>query len=142
DDEPAPVFESLGQVFGPFNPSQLVEALPGAAPVADSLTCWGDGTLHFARVSEQALRAMCAKAAGGAQVARMLQIRSKHPEWDASEVLDQLKLSDKAREALDDLLTDDSSCHSLWIVCRSTDRSWYHLAVQDASAGGSIRAFD
>jgi hypothetical protein len=142
DDEPAPVFESLGQIFGPFHPSQLVEALPGAEPACDSLTCWGDGTLHFARASEQALRAMCAKAAGGAQVAHMLQIRAKHPDWDASEVLDQLKLSEKAREALDDLLTDDSSCHSLWIVCRSADRSWYHLAVQDASAGGSIRAFD
>ena len=65
---------------------------------------------------------------------RLLEVRSKRRNIDASDALDQLTLTDRAREALDELLVDESTCHSLWIISRSGRRSWYDLAVEDASA--------
>jgi hypothetical protein len=133
-DDPPPAFESFGQVFLHPPPAALIERPAAGLPPAAVLTCWGDGSIHFRRASSEALREVCARHANGAQVGRLLQIRSKRPDIEASEALDQLTLTDRAREALDDLLVDESACHSLWIISRSERRTWYDLAVEDASA--------
>ena len=116
DDDPPPVFETLGQVFGRTPPAALV-APRGASPAAASVvTCWGDGTLNFRRASDDAVRTVCARHMASAEVSRLLAMRAKKPDADASDLLDRLKLTEAGREALDELLTDDSACHSLWVV--------------------------
>jgi len=141
DEEPPPVFETLGQVFGHTPPNVLVN--PPGSSITCSLTCWGDGSLMLRRASRAALRAACSRTIGGAQIDRLVQIRGKHPDLEIPELLDQLKLTESARAALDDLLVDESTCHSLWIICRSAERSWYDLSVQDDSseAAGTPRVF-
>lgn len=134
-EDPPPAFESFGQVFLHAPASALIERSGTSQPPAAVLTCWGDGSLNFRRARVEALREACARHANGAQVGRLLEIRSKRPNIDASEALDQLTLTDRAREALDELLVDESACHSLWIISRSDRRSWYDLAVADGSAG-------
>jgi hypothetical protein len=138
-DDPPPAFESFGQVFLHTPPSALIERSgTGLAPAA-LFTCWGDGSINFRRASKEALREACARHANGAQVGRLLEIRSRRPDISAGDALDQLTLTDRAREALDELLVDESGCHSLWIISRSDRRSWYDLAVEDGSASDEGR---
>jgi hypothetical protein len=140
DDDPPPAFESLGQVFGRTPPEELAEPRGANAPPAAVVTCWGDGSLNFRRAPDAAVRAACGRHLAGGQAARLLQIRAKEPGLSASDALDRLKLSDKSREALDDVLADDSTCHSLWIVSHTAGRNWYDLAVADESGEGAARA--
>ena len=53
-------------------------------PPAAVLTCWGDGSIHFRRASTEALREVCVRHANGAQLGRLLQIRSKRPDIEAA----------------------------------------------------------
>jgi hypothetical protein len=132
---PPPVFEAFAQVFKPSPPAALIETAGSArASPASVLTCWGDGSLHFRRAPADAVREVCGRHTGGALANRLVQIRDKHPEADLASALDQIKLSEPAREALEELLTEESNCHSLWIITRSRDRSVYDLAVLDQSS--------
>ena len=131
------LFEAFGQVFVDARPPDLVETRGSAPAVTAALTCWGDGSLNFYRASPEAIRAVCAACLTSAEIGRLLDLRKKNPAADSSDLLDQLKLSEKARAAIDDLLVDDSSCRSLWIISRTTERNWYDLAVSDGSAGDS-----
>jgi hypothetical protein len=136
DDDPLPPFESFGQVFARATPRELIGPAGGRSPVpAAVLTCWGDGTLNFRRASAEAVREVAAPHAGAALANRLVQLRDKHPGLDAAAVLDQVKLSDTAREALEEVLVDESACFSLWIITRSADRTGYDLAVLDESSG-------
>jgi hypothetical protein len=134
------VFEALGQVFVGARPADLVEPRGTAPPVTAAVTCWGDGSLNFRRASPEAIRAVCAACLTSAEISRLLGLRTKNPTADSSNLLDQLKLNEKTRAAIEDLLVDDSSCRSLWIVSRSTERNWYDLAVSDGPAPDSSQS--
>jgi hypothetical protein len=135
DEEPPPVFESFAQVFRHSPPAALIEVAGSArASPASVLTCWGDGSLHFRRAPADAVREVSGRQTGGALANRLVQLRDKHPEADMASALDQIKLSEPAREALEELLTDESNCHSLWIITRSRDGNVYDLAVLDQSS--------
>ena len=51
-----------------------------------------------------------------------------------SELLDALALPAARREAVEDLLTSESACHSLWIISDSGDRNGYDLAITEGEA--------
>jgi type II secretory pathway component PulK len=127
DDEDAlpQVFESFEQVFGRVSPERLTG---NPSPVA-ALTCWGDGTLNLHRASPQALRAVLGPHLPAAQIAQLLALRAKDPTLDPGDLLDLMALPDDRRESIEDLLTDQSACRSLWIISDSLDRKWYDLAV-------------
>jgi hypothetical protein len=134
------VFEAFGQVFVGARPADLVEAHGSATAVTATLTCWGDGSLSFRRASPEAVRAVCAAYVSSAEISRLLDLRAKDQTAESSDLLDRLKLSEKSRDALDQLIVDDSSCRSLWIISRSAERNWYDLAVSDESAGDSSQS--
>ena len=127
DDEDAlpQVFESFEQVFGRVSPERLV----GSPSPTGALTCWGDGTLNLHRASPQALRAVLGPHLPAAQIAQLLALRAKDPTLDPGDLLDLMALPDDRRESIEDLLTDQSACRSLWIISDSLDRKWYDLAV-------------
>jgi len=127
DDEDAlpQVFESFEQVFGRVSPERLV----GNLSPTGALTCWGDGTLNLHRASPQALRAVLGPHLPAAQIAQLLALRAKDPTLDPGDLLDLMALPDDRRESIEDLLTDQSACRSLWIISDSLDRKWYDLAV-------------
>jgi type II secretory pathway component PulK len=122
DDEDPLAFESFGQMFGPSPPQAL-------HPVAADLTCWGDGVLNLNRASDRAVRAALSGRLAAAEITRLLDFRAKNPDLDGSDLLDLLKLSERRREAVDDLLAGESSCHSLWTISDSGNRKWYDLAI-------------
>jgi type II secretory pathway component PulK len=137
DDDP-PAFEGFAQVFAAQQamPASLLTAGRGTAPpVAALLTCWGDGSLNLRRASADAVRAVLSRRLAAGEITRLLDLRAKNPDLESSDLLDALALSEPRREAVEDLLTSESSCHSLWIVSATGTRYWYDLAVSDGGGG-------
>jgi hypothetical protein len=130
----AALFASWSQVFGDTPPRELVaRRREGRSAVAD-LTCWGDGTVNFRRASLAALRHACPRALGAAGAARLVSLRTKDPEIALFDALEELDLTEEQLEQAGERLTDESTCHSLWIIARSGGRAWYDLSVADESA--------
>lgn len=133
-DSPPPAFETYGQVFGPTQP-QALSARHGNLPsVVSGLTCWGDGSVNLRRASSEAVRAVLGHSLPAAQISRLLNFRAKNPDAKCSQILDLLELPEDRQDAIEDLLTDSSACHSLWIISDSGQRKWYDLAVADDAA--------
>lgn len=136
DDDGERAFENFSQVFEPVSPRALV--FPGGAAERSAvaqLTCWGDGTLNFRRASVAALKRACPRSLGATGAARLVAIRQKEPDLEIWEVLEQLELSEEQQAEAEARLTDESSCHSLWIVARAAGRSWYDFSISDAGTG-------
>jgi hypothetical protein len=131
-----PVFESWSQVFRRAGPDDLIGRRGPLPSIAANLTCWGDGMVNVRRASPEAIRAACGKWLRPAEIAKLVAAREKDPDFDVWETLDALNLSEARREAADRLLTEESTCYSLWIVTRAGGREWYDLAVADVTAAG------
>ena len=132
-----PAFESWGQVFADASPHELMRSRGTLPSVASNLTCWGDGTINVLRASREAMLNACDRVLGPAAVTKLLAARDKDPEFDLWETLDMLNLPEARRDAADLLLSDDSTCYSMWIVTRSGSREWYDLTVGDVRPGGT-----
>lgn len=141
---PAPLVGSYDQIFpdttveqwlygclGNDSETATSALLPGAG-----VTCWGSGKLNFTRASDTALEVATAGVLDATEVHRLLDLRSEHPQMRLADMLTSLGLEQKQRRQVESLLTDQSQCHSLWIVIRSPQRNWYHLTI-DAPAPGS-----
>jgi hypothetical protein len=141
DDEPR-FFETWSQVFGDTPPGALVapHGAQGASAVAE-LTCWGDGTLTYRRASVAALRRACPKSLGATGAARLVALRQKEPDLDLWEALERLELSEEQQAEAEERLTEESACHSLWIIARTPGRSWYDLSLSEDDAGGATATF-
>ncbi len=138
-----PFFESWGQIFPAAGPDELVHRRGDSPSVTSNLTCWSDGSLNVRRATREALTRACEPVLGPAHVAKLVSAREKDPEFDLWDTLDALNLSESRRQACDLLLTDESTCFSLWIVTRAGTREWYDLSVADVEAGRAtgIRVF-
>jgi hypothetical protein len=138
DDDPR-AFESFGQVLGQTPPEQLV-AVRGKVPSPTRMmTCWGDGSLNLRRASNESVRAVLARYLAAGEISRLLDARTKNPKGQIAEFLDGLDLPPARRDPVENLLTDASSCHSLWIISDSGDRIGYDLGVAE---GGVVTLFN
>lgn len=134
DDEPdARPLQSFGQVFPDAIPAALFGSTgrPGASAF---VTCWGEGTLHVRRASDAVLARACTPPLTSGQAARLVRLRQQSPAAAVEELLLPLKLTEDDEADVEDRLTDESSCHSLWVVTTAGGRSWYLFAVADGSA--------
>jgi hypothetical protein len=130
DDEPLSPFSAFGQIFRDGSPEKILGAgLQVSA--AENLTCWSDGTLNYARASRAALTAVCGSYMGGADVEKLLKFRTEQPEAGYGDALVELKLSERNRTAVEDLLTDSSTCYSLWVIAGTGGGARYELSVLD-----------
>jgi len=122
-----PMLASYSQVFAQPDPAELSRpAGPGGL-----VTCWGDGRLNYMRASEVVLRGLAASVAGPLAAGRLVELRERNPRAELEEVLGQLKLDENRRQKLDLLLSEDSSCHSIWLSQRGGRGSWHYFAVQE-----------
>jgi len=127
-------YVSLDQVLAIDHPSELFERETGR-PVVASITCWGDGRLNFRRADEEALRQVLSGVVGETELLQMTDYRMSHPDCTLSEALRQLGLRREQVEALRKALTENSNCHSVWIVAEGRTRRWYSLYVEQDAAG-------
>jgi hypothetical protein len=124
-------FEAWGQVFPGAAPQDLVRRRGPLPSAVENITCWGDGLVNVRRASREAVQAACARWLRPAEVAKLLAARDKDVDFDLWETLDSLDLSEARRDAAEQLLTDESTCYSLWIITRTRGRDGYDLAVAD-----------
>ena len=130
DQEPA--FASLAQLFGDTPPAELLARRGSGDSLSALVTVWGDGLLNVRRARPAAMQQACRPHLNAAQVQKLLAARDAKPadEFDLDEELERAKVSQSRRDALDDRLDVDSTCHSLWVISRgAAGRTWYDLTV-------------
>ncbi len=135
-------FPGWGDFRGKFGGSFDDPALP-KAPI-NHLTAWGDGRVNFRRASGLVLTQTCRGILGPEKVRKMQDLRAQQPGIGLFALLNQLQLTALERGKLDLVLTDYSSCHSMWIIVDTGRRRWYRLAVADAAGptAASARTYD
>lgn len=137
-----PAFDSWGQVFAL---NCLENSIPIAETLAEStgeLTCWGDGKLNLEYAPDEAVKCIGRLAVGDSTIRRLLDMRQRclarmtiadrRKRW-VTELFDGLSLRQGERQQLEQLMTDRSTCHSLWITIRTNERSWYNLCIADSA---------
>jgi hypothetical protein len=128
--------QSFGQVF-PDAPPERLAGTSGRPGASRDVTCWGDGVLHFNRASADALRQVCLPRLGAARTNRLLRLREQSPAMRVDEALAALQLNERLEDEMADVLGEESTCQSLWVVAGGGGRSWYHFAVLDRAGGGA-----
>jgi hypothetical protein len=86
------------------------------AQVAEELTLWGDGKLHFARADPELVYELCAPVVGDEVVGELLALRSDPTPGNLNDLLDRLALRVEDRATLVRLLTTESTCFGLRVV--------------------------
>ena len=133
DDDPR-ALESFDQLLPTASPAGLTNTRGRRWPLASRLTCWGDGSLNVRRAPDEAVRAVLARHLTGAEISRLLDARAKDAAATSADLLDALDLSAARRAPVEDLLTEQSFCHSLWVIIDSHQRVDYDLAVTEGAA--------
>lgn len=134
-------YASLEQVFAAASPADLLGVPPDQEGPAARVTCWGNGKVHFRRAETAVLREMLADVLSEYQVHRLSVLRDEMPEAGLSEILGRLELDATRLAAVQERVTESSSCHSLWIVARGRTRDWYRLCVAQAGDAGNDVGF-
>jgi hypothetical protein len=105
----------FGQIFDDAPPAQLIGA-------SQWITCWGNGLVNVRRATEPGLK--LATPLTGVEIAALLRLR------EGATPAGLLRSANiKPRPGLH--LTESSTCHSLWIVARSSRREWHYFSVLD-----------
>jgi type II secretory pathway component PulK len=139
DDQQLPAFETFQQMLGPVAPDILIATRGNNPSLASQLTCWGDGALNFRRASPEATRAVLSADLAKGDISRLLDARAKDPQADLADLVDTLELSPAKLERVETLLSDQSACHSLWIISDSNERTRYDLSIAE---GSMVMLFD
>ena len=121
-------FNSWGQVYDLASAGTDIRSL--RAP-AFELTCWGSRRLNVARASDAAIELVSRLALNGGDVQSLVEARAGYA-GDLNEILKQLDIPGPKKVRLRRLLTDRSSCYSMWLAMTRGDRTSAMLAVHDA----------
>jgi type II secretory pathway component PulK len=135
DDTPSQAVEQallpLGgysQIFEQVGPEQLLGE-NGSFAIHDAVTCWGDGRVSIRRAPDAVVRAVCEPSLGPHVVARVLSARERNPYLTLKSIRPNMDLKVKDAEILNRYLTDQSTCHGLWVTIEGRSRAWHALSV-------------
>jgi len=124
-----PDIRSYGQVFAPFLPGPLLDDDYESSRLA-RITCWGDGKVSLRRAPDKVVRWACAQVLGEGMVQTLLSARRDNRYVKLSELLKgEDRIDADEREMVKAQITDVSSCHGLWVIARTPQRSWYDFTV-------------
>lgn len=135
-----PMVESWGQVFQLRRSRGDAEQANRFQAVTNNITCWGRGRLNFTTASDESLKAACRLVIPDNAANQLVEIRREQPDVEISDALSELGLATSKRNALEAILTDHSSCYSLWITATTAQRSWHELRV--TNGGGAAGNYD
>ena len=128
-------YASYDQVLRFDRPSELVSPDEGAsAVIRRRITFWTDGPVNLGRAELPVLREVLAGQLGETDLVRIDELRRKGEAFSLAKVFSDLQLGKDQIEALQPLVTDKSTCHSLWIIVDGKTRSWYRLDVERPGA--------
>ncbi|MCX5682421.1 MAG: hypothetical protein NT049_01895, partial [Planctomycetota bacterium] len=137
-------YQSLDQVFVFTHPSQLLNA-EAAHATTGPITLWSSGAVNFKRASRAVLREVLDGAMPDNQIEDLAKLAETSPEVALSEAMRMVSAGAEQKpgatpgqnKAAQTLLTDTSSCHSLWVVAAGSTRHWYRFYVEGGGQQGS-----
>jgi hypothetical protein len=138
----AKTFGSWGQIFDFQEIASPTETASGLLDRTHEITLWGRGCLNVRRASDQAIRALCADKVSPDVISKLLSLRRESGIKGLDDLLNKMAPRLEDRAALERLLTDRSSQHSIWIVVRDAHRTWVTLALDRGSSGGQSSNVD
>lgn len=125
--EQAP-FQSWGQIFDLGSPS----AADGPRRLREAtreITCWGGGQLNLVRASDEAVRSVVGTEITNDVVRKLLALRREPGVEKLEDLLRGLALRQSDLTKLRQLVSDQSQCHSLWVLVQSDRREWATLVI-------------
>jgi hypothetical protein len=105
----------------------------------DAVTCWGDGRLRLGLATDEALRVLLAPYIDTTRLERLLELRDERPDITVDQALRALSLGPTDATPVRRLLTDRSTCYSLWLTVRSEQRTWHELGILQPQGGTQER---
>lgn len=122
------VFASFDQLWAFDHPSQLIA--PDGRSAREGVTCWSNGKVHFKRADPNVLRRATAGALTEYQHSQLVEFCSEQPDGTLTEAMVRLKLTDEEARRVRSVLTDESLCHSVWIIAEGDRRRWHRFFVK------------
>ena len=120
------------------HPTQLVSPVDPTQRISGKITFWTDGKVNFRRASPVVFQEAMKGLIEDSLLAALLQIRESLPDCTLSEGLSQMELKTSQRSQILRYVTDQSDCHSLWVVVDGETRLWHRLFISCvAGLGGS-----
>lgn len=145
-------FGSWSQVFRDPAPDALLRTDEDRRRPVASVTCWGDGRLNLMRASRDAIASRAGRLLSSGDIDRLIEGRDQlfraesGPDDRSDEQTDPgstaspatppeasllavLDLTDRQREALGDIFTEESHCRSLTMLIEHEGRRYRELAI-------------
>jgi hypothetical protein len=129
NDADARAFETWEQIFDLANAKDLSRAAMSLPEVSRDFTCWGSGMLNIHRASPMAVRSLCGAIISNADVEQLLTAARHLPHAKLADILNRILIRERARRRLERLLTDRSTCFSIWINMVSEKGCWNEFHV-------------
>jgi hypothetical protein len=134
-------FASWGQVFDLASIWHSGD-LPSLYRSTEKITCWGDGRLNIRTASDRVLQTLVGEIVGQDVAHKLIEARAEAVDLELPALLKSLALRGTKLRKLRGLLTDRSSCYSLWLALDNGQRRCYHLWIRgDRTAAGPLLAF-
>jgi len=124
---------SLSQVLGFKHPAELIDPQSQEPSASDRLTCWGNGLVNFKTAPRQILRAVAGEVLSEGYIEKLRKLVAQKPTCSLAEAIKHLELNDDRAKKVRDLLTDRSSCFSLWVIADDGSRTWHRLYVRSSA---------
>lgn len=118
----------LNRVFEEFQPDMMFTRGTAKLPV-DTITCWGDGRLRLGLASEAALRTLLTKHLDSSRLDQLLELREERPAITVDQAMRAMSLGPSQSLPVRRLLTDTSTCYSMWLTILSEHRTWHELGI-------------
>jgi hypothetical protein len=135
-----PAFRSWGQIFATTsNEARQMDVAVALNEASRQSTCWGNGRLHFAVASDESVREVAGLAVSDLKVSQLLRLRREQPGRDLQSLLLELDLIPSQRSELQELLTDNSMCQSLWLTASVAASREMTLVVRETDLEGEIQ---
>ncbi|MBN1941691.1 MAG: hypothetical protein JW849_00185 [Phycisphaerae bacterium] len=110
-------------------PAQLVSPTEPSQRISSKITFWTDGRIHFRRASPAVLREAMKGILDSSLLGQLLQIRESLPDCTLGEAFSQMELKGTQQKQIFRYVTDQSNCHSLWVIVEGRSRLWHRLYI-------------
>jgi hypothetical protein len=134
-----PLYGSYDQLFQYGHPSELVNPASTDGTPVSHITCWGSGQVNFLKAPKEVLRATFEGLLDETQLDDLEKLVQDNPYASLSEAVKVLKLPAEKAPQVTSLLTDQSSCFSLWVVADDSTRKFYRLYIHQSADALSDR---
>jgi len=142
-DEALPdALRSWGQVFD-FSLATGVQDHRWIVPqLTGRMTLWGQGRLNVRRATDGAIIEACQLVVSAAAARRLQKACRDQPKHQVDLLVKQLNVDDEKQLLLQDMLTEYSSCYSLWTTATSRHLAAQRLSVIQVDDEGVTRTTD